>query len=687
MKFAHRPWVKVLSFLLAILMLLFTAASGVVGILMGGLHFYTESEASVQRDLLSNILYAQMHEATQIFLYGSEYSGGVYFEEKIDPNFCYTITDENGTVYADTIQGQELVCVDAYHFKGYYESYRIVERQDYEEETDVSDSDISDSTDYEQNSSEETHYNYRYYPNIDPENGPITYTITGGIVKNLQPQGRIWAACNLLATVYRYRIAVPILTAIGLFATVLLLVAVCSGAGHKNGDSAIVLNPVDKIPFDVFLTVTVSTSILLFLLFIAMLEEVPEMLLTTAIPIAAVISALIVWTIASLAARLKEGHLIRNLLISRILRWIWKGIKGIWNALARFFAKIPTIPVISIIVGILVVINGIAMLSCIDYNGFTAMLLFIEIPLSAVFTILTAVQIQTVKKGAKAIADGDLTHRIATTGMIGSLKECANDMNRIHEGLNNAVTERMKSEKMKTDLISNVSHDLKTPLTSIINYVDLLNKEPAQTETAKEYLAVLARQSARLKKLTEDIIEASKASSGAISLNIGRCNLTTLLEQAVGEYEERMKQANLETVLLVPDEPVEIWADGQKLWRIFDNLLNNIRKYSKAGTRAYLNLYRENETARIVFRNISEAPLNIPAEELMERFVRGDSSRNSEGSGLGLSIAQGLTELQQGAFELNIDGDLFKVTLTFHLAADVETPQPINTPKETNDHA
>ena len=218
-------------------------------------------------------------------------------------------------------------------------------------------------------------------------------------------------------------------------------------------------------------------------------------------------------------------------------------------------------------------------------------------------------------------------------------------------------------------MLSNVSHDIKTPLTSIINYADLLSKEEGISDQAAEYLNVLQRQSLRLKKLTEDIVEVSKASSGAITLEMAPCDLGVLLEQAVAEYEEKLNEKNLTLCLTKPDSPTVITANGQRLWRIFDNLINNICKYAMEGTRVYLDLTKSETNAQITFRNVSKEALRLNGEELTERFVRGDRSHNTEGSGLGLSVAKSLTELQNGVFDIHCDGDLFKVTLTFTFSA------------------
>ena len=268
-------------------------------------------------------------------------------------------------------------------------------------------------------------------------------------------------------------------------------------------------------------------------------------------------------------------------------------------------------------------------------------------------------------KASHALASGDLSYQVDTSKMIWDLKKHGEDLNSIGKGMAIAVEDRVKSERMKTELITNVSHDIKTPLTSIINYADLIHKEKTNNKKIGEYAEVLLRQSVRLKRLLEDLVEASKASSGNLDVVFSPCDASIFLEQAQGEYEEKLKEAKLELITSKPDHEVMIMADPRRMWRIFDNLMNNICKYALSGTRVYLSLDEDKEKAIITFKNTSRDALNIPAEELMERFKRGDESRNSEGNGLGLSIAQSLAQLQNGDLSLSIDGDLFKAILSF----------------------
>lgn len=276
-------------------------------------------------------------------------------------------------------------------------------------------------------------------------------------------------------------------------------------------------------------------------------------------------------------------------------------------------------------------------------------------------------QQEKIKQALKDICEGKKEVRIEEQELKGVLKEMAIYVNDIASGFSNAIAEKLKSERLKTELITNVSHDIKTPLTSIINYVDLLKKEKMPNEKATEYLMILDNKSQRLKKLTEDLVEASKASSGNIKLNMEKLNVKELVQQVSGEFEDRFKERNLEEITTFPEQDVYIKADGRYMCRILENIYSNVAKYAMENTRVYLDVVKNQHTVVIQMKNISKQELNISADELMQRFVRGETSRNTEGSGLGLSIASSLTELQGGQFHIYLDGDLFKVTIGFEI--------------------
>lgn len=296
------------------------------------------------------------------------------------------------------------------------------------------------------------------------------------------------------------------------------------------------------------------------------------------------------------------------------------------------------------------------------YQIFRVMLVFVI----GILLIKRAIAKQKLREGIARIAGGDVNYKIPTTQYLTGVDlEIANNINNIGAGIQKAVEQSMKDERLKTDLLTNVSHDIKTPLTSIINYVDLLKREKIDNPKMQGYLEILEAKSQRLKQLTEDVIEASKISSGNITMKYMNLDLVELINQTTGEFDEKFTRRNLQIVLNVPNHPVVVRADGRRIWRVIENIYNNAAKYAMEGTRVYADLVETEGKAVFTLKNVSENPLNISADELTERFIRGDVSRSTEGSGLGLSIAKNLTKLQGGEFQLYVDGDLFKVVITF----------------------
>lgn len=357
--------------------------------------------------------------------------------------------------------------------------------------------------------------------------------------------------------------------------------------------------------------------------------------------------------------------------ISKFCKWFWNVFTKPFKVIGKAFGKVlhgvgvntPLFWGGLLIFGAVSLVEFYAIIE-IAWHGDPVLFWVIKV-VEVVALIIILYHMKELHAGSKRVASGDMSQPIDIERMYWKFREHGENINKVSDGIALAVEERMKSERFKTELITNVSHDIKTPLTSIINYVDLMKKEEVQDEKLLEYIDVLDRQSARLKKLIEDLMEASKASTGNLTVNLEECDIEVLLTQVIGEFEEKLQKNQLEVVVDKPDHPVKMMADGRHLWRILDNLLNNACKYSLPGSRVYVALKQEGNEAVITFKNISKTALNIPSDELMERFVRGDSSRNTEGSGLGLSIAQSLTELMQGSMKLDIDGDLFKVTLRF----------------------
>lgn len=443
----------------------------------------------------------------------------------------------------------------------------------------------------------------------------------------------------------------------GITALACFVFLLCSAA-HRSGTEDCVLLRQDKMPYDLYL----PSAILLGTGLCAMLVECVAYELNT---VKAVAAALIMACLAGVfmalcmttAARIKTGTLFKNTLIYRLCTGVGMGassmlssISGAWRFSLAFAGYL--------------LINALLSYRFFTRGGFLVFLLLIAVNGGALYFLLNMIrQMRTLSAAGQAMANGDLSYCVDTSDMKREFREHGENLNSIGRGMAIAVNERMKSERFKTELITNVSHDLKTPLTSIVTYIDLLQKEDIQDEKAKEYINTIARQSKKLKKLTEDLIDASKASSGALNVNMERVNISELLRQSSAEYGERMEAVNITPVVNMPEEDIYVRADGRLLWRVVENLLQNICRHGMPGTRAYLEARTENGRAVVCFKNISQQQLNIPVEELLERFVQGDESRSRGGSGLGLSIAESLTELMKGKLKLSLDGDLFKVEL------------------------
>lgn len=456
--------------------------------------------------------------------------------------------------------------------------------------------------------------------------------------------------------IYNCRYQLIVIAAVSFILCLVLFIFLLCAAGHRAGSEGIVPSFVDKIPFDLFtLLMIVAISCLWAILAEMYYDSI--LLIMLACLVILVAALLILLYIMSFAVRVKLGGIIKGCIIYKVLAWVWRLIRSVCHAIAELVRGMPLVPKSCVAVAVILLLELISMNSGVVW--------FIVNALLAAALIYTAICMKKLLLAGKKLADGDESCVVDTSKLYGPFREHGEDLNTIRDGVSLAVEARMRSEHFRTELITNVSHDIKTPLTSIINYVDLLGKEKPENEKMREYIDVLQRQSARLKKLIDDLLEASKASTGNLAVNAEPCDVGVLLDQTLGEYGEKLNAAGLEPVLTKPEKPVIIMADGRHMWRIFDNLLNNICKYSQRGTRVYLEVYERDGKAVVTFRNISSRQLNISSDELMERFVRGDSSRNTEGSGLGLNIAQSLAQLQKGVMELTVDGDLFKVTLTF----------------------
>lgn len=385
----------------------------------------------------------------------------------------------------------------------------------------------------------------------------------------------------------------------------------------------------------------------------------------------------------SLVRRIKAKTLWKNSLLRYLLRLCKKVLKK-FGSFMEIYSKNTASKIKMTVISI--VFLGLQFLFCgIIFTGGAAFLLllaFIDIG-ALVYVIRKAGGRDILLEGLKRISGGELQYKIPLEKLDGEQKTMAEYINNIGSGLDAAVEKSVKNERMKTELITNVSHDLKTPLTSIINYVDLLKRENFTDEKIQGYLNILDEKSQRLKVLTEDVVEASKASSGNINLEMNDIDFVEMIQQVIGEFEERFQKRNLVMMVHFTDEPSVIYADGQRMWRVLENIFSNVVKYAMEGTRVYAEVTNADKKITFSLKNISAQPLNISPDELTERFIRGDVSRNTEGSGLGLSIAKSLTELQGGEFKLYLDGDLFKVMITF--AAKAKGTQNKSEPGKTKD--
>ena len=497
------------------------------------------------------------------------------------------------------------------------------------------------------------------------------YTITAYVRAPLSAADAYMLPYRLFGFCLSWKYAIPAVAATALLAAILLFVFLLCAAGHRRGEEGVRAGFFDRIPLDLYAGL-LTLAALLSALPVASYGGSDLVTLLLGGLFALLLFLLLLAFSMTLAVRCKLGRFWENTLLWRLIRFCRRLLRGFGRRLLAAVRQFPLLWKVLLGCGAWSLLNLI-LLSSRSYF----LLVWSHLVLTALLCVVT-LNLNRLKKGAQRMAEGDLDHHIETASLLWEFRQHAEHLNSIRSGMALAVEERLKSERFKTELITNVSHDIKTPLTSIINYVDLLKKEELDNETARQYLEVLDRQSARLKKLIEDLVEASKASTGNITVNATPTDVGELLNQAVGEYTERFAASGLEPVFELPEEELLVLADGRLLWRVFDNLLGNICKYSLPGTRVYLNLAEQDDVVCLVFRNISRCPLNISGEELMERFVRGDSSRSTEGSGLGLSIARSLTELQGGQLTLSVDGDLFKVTLTLKRLMPTAPPMEEN---------
>lgn len=459
----------------------------------------------------------------------------------------------------------------------------------------------------------------------------------------------IVALSDFDAFAYSMRYGFGIITVSCGILSALLLTFVMIGAGCKRGSDEVHLRKTDKAPFEMTALFFGGLIYLLIRICLEVIKQFAFWNLFVICPAMLLASLLFEEIFITAAIRYKADTLLTNTLL-------WRFGLILKNVL-RSFALTKRI-------ALMMVIYTVATCVVFYYRTTLTVVVWTVITLVCYSKIYDCVKsIDVLNDCSKKMASGDLNSKCNVKEINTVFNDFAENLNHIGDGLAKAVHEKTKSERFRTELITNVSHDIKTPLTSIINYVDLLKHSDTTEDEKKQYLDVLDRQSAKLKKLIVDLVEASKAITGSISVNLAPTNLTELLNQAAAEYTDRFQASDLTAVITSHTEKATVMGDGRLLWRIFDNLMSNICKYSLADTRVYIDIYKSEKGIDVVFKNISSFVLNISPDELIERFVRGDASRSTEGSGLGLSIASSLAELQKGRLELTVDGDLFKAAL------------------------
>ena len=577
----------------------------------------------------------------------------------------YSITDEQGSIADATASPQTVDGTRTYSFRmtAEYPLHVPVDRVD---EYDLS---AAHYRDYYYTDTQE-HFLYYF-------TSPV-YTVTvrmmpGAIVSydglTLQTVGQLFFLRDWI---------------IAVLAVSLLLLAVCAtylccAAGHSPGRKDVRVVGLNRLPLDLYAAVTCLGCLGLTTLTVWILDitydstalNIKSLVLPGAVML---VAATLVWGFFYAAAaqiKVKQAYWWHHSIIGWTLGKLGRGIAFCFRGLRRLFRLLPLIWQWLLTAFVMVAAPGMnLLLAAISHNLTRGFFLFVTFSLCVADVAMVcygAYAYGLLLKGAKQMAGGQLSAKIPTRHLFGIFRDFATQLNALSDTATLAAQNQMRSERMKTELITNVSHDIKTPLTSIINYVDLLQK-PHSEEEGVQYLEVLSRQSGRLKKLIDDLMDMSKASTGNMSVELARLDAAETLNQALGEFADKLEQAALTPVFRQPETPIALLADGRLTWRVLSNLLSNIVKYALPGTRVYADLTQVDDRVLISLKNISAEPLNVSARELTERFVRGDVSRNTEGSGLGLNIAQSLMELQGGRLELLIDGDLFKVTLTFPAA-------------------
>ena len=620
---------KTILFLTVLISAVLLFGSACCIVLCGYEGVYTQSEENFLRELDEDFLTNAAHTEVNKLVAGT-YEGNLVSDRG---NLVFSITDKEGNVLIKSASADETNLDHKFCFKKHEE---IISEPGYEE---------NEVTDHVECWGERVALD-------DPE---AEFIVQAGFKEGLPIEDSVRFEHTVYHYAYKFKYTSFVIGVVCFLIMVFSFVLLMTVTARRPKTEELFPGPLNKVPFDIMCAL-IMCILPIAAVFTGDEEVLAIILFVCCLPLGIGLSM-------SAAARIKQKNLITGSLTYKILVLCWKLLKIVFKAIRTFIVSIPFLWK-TILVVIAVIINLFVIAACSPTDSL-ALCVALELMIIVPVVLYFAIQIHKLKEAGKALATGDFDYKVNTKGMILDIKQHGDNLNNIAAGQKIALAEKMKSERMKTELITNVSHDIKTPLTSIINYADLIAKEDSVNENVKEYSEVLVRQSVRLKRLLEDLVEASKASTGNLEVELAPCDAAVFVSQTAGEYEEKISQSGLSLITNLPDEEVRIMADGRRMQRVFDNLMNNICKYSLPGTRVYLDLKKEGDQAVFMFKNTSKEPLNMTEEELVERFTRGDSSRNTEGSGLGLSIAKNLVELQGGTMRLQTDGDLFKATISF----------------------
>ncbi len=643
--------VKVTAFSLSVLSLITAALSVFAFVIMTAGGFYIKPLDAVRESAFSEIVYDDARGVVSTFHFTSQENMEKYVSRR---NYYFEIRDLQGALLYSNLDG------NSYDF-----SFTHV--------TSIEEWIVNPNVEFE----EYVVYEGSPYP-METETAPMSslpeiikvyeYEVTLYIPSEYFTTDKISLADSCIRTLYGLKHGIFIIGGSAILLLIISLVFLCCSAGWKACEDRPKTSLFDKIPFDIFTLIYALTFISSVAACFDFYWEDFELIAVICLYIIGA-SVLLVSYLFSFAARAKTGELFKNTVIWFILKNILKFMRFIWRGICQVMTNLPIY--LKTVFLLILLASWSFVLMVVEVYNMPILIVFWLLggTIIAVYALYITYGTDKLKKGAERIASGDISFRITTVHMPSGLKKQADAINCIGNGMYAALDERMRSERFKTELITNVSHDLKTPLTSIVNYVDLLKSERASEEPDEEkiseYVNVLERQSERLRKLTYDLVEASKASTGNLEVEPCPVSLGEMISQARGEYSERLSQMGLDLIVRLPDEALMVMADGKHIWRVFDNLMNNITKYSLAGTRVYIDAAENGGMVYVVFKNTSKYELNVSPDELTERFVRGDASRHSDGSGLGLSIAKSLTELNGGRLDIYVDGDLFKAVLSF----------------------